>query len=577
MLKKNIVISLIIAAMSLVAGFSIVNYKPIQAASAEGGETAEAEPAAPRGPHTGRMFTDKDLTIEVQIYETEIPPEFHIWFWKDNKPVPVDDVKLSTKIYRLGLTDVITYRKEKDYLLSQQTIYEPHSFKVVFQAEYNDQKYEWTFTQEEGRLVIPPDLLKRSEIKILKAGPQILGSQMSIPGQITLNQDKYVHITPLVSGKAIEVYKHVGERVSRGELLAVVYSRELADLRLEQQLLSQKTERTRTLLSREEKLSANTRRLIALLRQGRDPDSIHREMMQSPVGENKSVLLSAFADLRLARQTLKREQQLQQDHLTSTEAFQNAQTDYDNALSRYIAAIEEAVWDRDSGLLVKRQDYQAAQAEQRALEQKLQVLQVPATGSGSAAARYELRSPISGVVTEKRMAIGEAINGSQTAFVIADLAEVWVEIQVPDTQLSQIRAGQSVRVISQDGQREASGLIAHTTPSIDQETRRGEAEAHIANPDGYWRPGMFVNVEVTTGVRRVPLAVAKSALQNYNDWTVVYAQFGDTFEIRPLELGQESDQWVEVKEGLKSGQPYAATNSFIIKAEIGKKAASHDH
>ncbi|MGE3725058.1 MAG: efflux RND transporter periplasmic adaptor subunit [Candidatus Sericytochromatia bacterium] len=576
MLKKHYLLSLMIVIIGLLTGFLIVIYEPTQAASGGHG-TEAAAPATPRGPHTGRMFTDKDLTIEVQIYETDIPPEFHIWFWRAGKSVSVDEVKLSTQVYRLGKTDTITYRKEKDYLLSEQAIYEPHSFKVVFQAEYKGQQYEWTFNQEEGRLSIPADLLKRSEIQILKAGPQILTSQMSIPGQIELDQDKYVHITPPITGRAVEVYKHVGERVARGELLAVIHSRELADLRLERQLVAQKTARARIVLNREEKLTGNTRKLVSLLRQGRDPEGIHREMMQSPIGENKSVLMSAFADLRLALQTLKRERQLQQDKIASTEAFQTAQTEYDNALSRYLAAIEEALWQRDSSLLLKRQDYQSALAEQSALEQKLQVLQVPVTGSNAATARYELRSPINGVVSEKHLAIGEAVSGEEPVFVVANLAVVWVELQVPDAQLGLIRTGQSVRVLSQNGLRKAHGIIAHTSPSINTETRRGEAEVHIDNPDGFWRPGMFVNVEVTTDARRVPLAVAKSALQSYNDWTVVYAQFGDTYEIRPLELGQESADWVEVKEGIKPGQPYAATNSFIIKAEIGKKAATHDH
>ncbi|HEY9841685.1 MAG TPA: efflux RND transporter periplasmic adaptor subunit, partial [Candidatus Obscuribacterales bacterium] len=333
----------------------------------------------------------------------------------------------------------------------------------------------------------------------------------------------------------------------------------------------------RFLLGREDALSANTRKLLKLLKQGQDPEAIHRQMMKSPVGENKSVLLSAFADLRLARQTLRRELQLQQDKVTSQEAVQMAHTEYDNALSRYIAAIEEAVWQRDSSLILKRQDVQAALAEQRALEQKLQVLQVPAGGAGLATARYEVRSPISGVVSQKHLAIGEVTRTDEPIFVIADLAVVWAELNVPDAQLDQVRLGQRVRVISQNGLRDASGVISHTSPVVEAETRRAEAHAHIDNPDGYWRPGMFVSVEVITEEHSVPIAVAKTALQSYNDWTVVYAKFGDTFEIRPLELGAEDDDWVEVRKGLKKGQEYAATNSFILKAEIGKKAATHDH
>jgi cobalt-zinc-cadmium efflux system membrane fusion protein len=574
-LKRNILISLMILFVGLLAGFLILTYKPSQAAPEGHGEAAPAAPASPRGPHTGRLFTDKDLSVEVQIYETEIPPEFHVWFWREGKPVPLDEVKFSTKIYRLGKTDVITYKREKDYLLSEQTIYEPHSFKAVFQGEYQGRHYEWSFTQEEGRLTIPPDLLKRSDIKILKAGPQSLGTKLSFPGEIAMDQDSFVHLVPPLAGVAVQVHKHVGERVAQGEVLATIQSRELTDLRLARSLLQQKSERARFLLGREETLDRNIRRLLNLLRQGQDPESIHAQLIKTPIGDNKTVLLTAFADLRLAQQTFRREEQLAKDKVSSQEALQTAHTTYDNALSRYIGSIEEALWQRENGVVLRRQDVQAVDAELRAQTQRLQSLNL--TGATTALGRYDLRSPISGVVTKKHLAIGEAITPDREIFEIANLNEVWAELQVPDAQLSQVRLGQKVRVLSQNGQRLAFGTISHSSPVVDPETRRAEAHAHIANLDGFWRPGMFVTIEVVTEARSVPIAVAKTALQAYNDWTVVYAKFGDTYEIRPLELGQESDEWVEVLDGIPAGQAYAATNSFIIKAEIGKKAATHDH
>ncbi len=577
MLKKNILISLMILFVGLGVGFQIMVTKSTQAAPDGHASEVAAAPPTPRGPHNGRLFTDKDLTIEIQIHETGVPPEFHIYFYRNDQPVPVSEVKLTANVIRLGQTDPISFKQEKDYWLSEQVIYEPHSFKVVFDGVYQDQKYQWSFTQEEGRLNVAPDLLKRSEIKILKAGPRSLGKRMQFPAQITLDQDKYVHVVSPVQGRALNVYKHVGESVKRGELLAVLSSRELSDLRLEQQLTSKKTERASRLYQRESKLSSNTKKLLKLLQQGKDPESIHRQMMQTPVGESKALLLSAFADLRLERQKYKREEQLQADQISSQESLQTAQTAYEKSLSHYIAAVEEVVWQRDSELLAKQQTMEAAQAEQNALKQKLQVLQVSAGATGAASARYEMRAPISGVISEKNLAIGEAVKTDTPSFVIANLAVVWVEIQVPDIQLQHVRAGQRVHINSQDGKRDAVGVIAHMSPGIDASSRRAEAEVHISNPDGFWKPGMFVNVAVTTAERTVAIAVAKSALQSYNDWTVVYAKFGDTYEIRPLELGQEDQDWVEVKEGLTAGQAYAATNSFILKAEIGKKSATHDH
>jgi len=74
-----------------------------------------------------------------------------------------------------------------------------------------------------------------------------------------------------------------------------------------------------------------------------------------------------------------------------------------------------------------------------------------------------------------------------------------------------------------------------------------------------------------------PMVVREDALQTYRDWDVVFLRVGDDFEVRPLELGEKFNGFVEVKSGLKVGQKYAAGNSYLIKAELGKSGASHDH
>ena len=75
----------------------------------------------------------------------------------------------------------------------------------------------------------------------------------------------------------------------------------------------------------------------------------------------------------------------------------------------------------------------------------------------------------------------------------------------------------------------------------------------------------------------MPVAVKASALQSFRDWEVVFMEDGSTFEIAILELGRRDGAWAEVVSGLSAGQKYAAENSFIIKADILKSGASHDH
>ena len=75
----------------------------------------------------------------------------------------------------------------------------------------------------------------------------------------------------------------------------------------------------------------------------------------------------------------------------------------------------------------------------------------------------------------------------------------------------------------------------------------------------------------------MPLAVKRVGLQAFRDFTVVYAKVGEQYEVRMLELGREAGEWVEVLGGIDAGTEYVTNNSYIIKADIEKSGASHDH
>ena len=80
-----------------------------------------------------------------------------------------------------------------------------------------------------------------------------------------------------------------------------------------------------------------------------------------------------------------------------------------------------------------------------------------------------------------------------------------------------------------------------------------------------------------TGFDQVKLAVRQSAIQRFRDFQVVYARFGDTYEVRMLELGRRNREWVEVLAGIEAGTEYVTQNSYLIKADIEKSGASHEH
>jgi cobalt-zinc-cadmium efflux system membrane fusion protein len=101
--------------------------------------------------------------------------------------------------------------------------------------------------------------------------------------------------------------------------------------------------------------------------------------------------------------------------------------------------------------------------------------------------------------------------------------------------------------------------------------------AVIDNTAGTLLPGTFVTAEVAVAGYDVPLAVKRVGLQSFRDFTVVYAQYGDEYEVRMLELGRQFGDWAEVLGGLEPGTRYVTEGSYVIKADVEKSGASHDH
>lgn len=578
MFRKKLYITLIIVFLTLGAGFQILMLEGTQAQHAHGEHEESEAPASPKGPHGGRLLSDQDLKLEVRIFEQGIPPEFRVYLWDQQmQPLPLEALQLRAEVKRLGLTDHISFRRERDYWVGEQEIYEPHSFEAVFYGVYQGKDYRWSFTQKEGRITIPPELFKRAQMGLKKAGPAVLHETLTLPGKIALDQAKYVDIHTDTSGLVENVFKHVGETVRQGDVLAVIRSREVADVRLQYQLVQQKLKQAEVLYQREHTAWTNLRQLVNLVQQGGDIHSIHERLRQMPIGEHKGALLRAYADLRMHRQAYDREKQLQKNQATSRQELQAAQTAFDKSFAHYTALLEESVLFGEQASLRAEQSRDEFKAESNTLQQQLRTLGVPLQAAPAELGKVYIKSPMNGVITEKNLSLGQRIESSARLFVVADLSEVWAELQVPESQLEKVKLGQSVVVHAQNGKKKARGRISHSSPVVDPDSRRAEAHAHIDNPERYWRPGMFVSIEVQVESHQVPVAVQKSALQTYRDWTVVYAKFGDTFEIRPLELGAEDAQWVEVRSGLSAGQTYVADNSFVLKAELGKTAATHDH
>ncbi|OYX12336.1 MAG: efflux transporter periplasmic adaptor subunit [Rhizobiales bacterium 32-66-8] len=190
---------------------------------------------------------------------------------------------------------------------------------------------------------------------------------------------------------------------------------------------------------------------------------------------------------------------------------------------------------------------------------------------------YDLKSPISGTVVDRTVALGEYVSEQKPAFIVADLSTLWVDLSVYRKDFAKVRLGDIVRIDPEDGGALIQGQVIYVSPIGATDTQSALARVAIPNEGMRLRPGLFAVGTIVLAEKLVDLAVRTNALQTVDSRTVVFVRNGDAFEPRDVELGERDGEWTEVLFGLMPGDTYAAKNSFVIKAELAKGSASHEH
>lgn len=442
-----------------------------------------------KGPHGGKLFTDGDYAIEVTIFEQNQPPEFRLYAYSNNKPIAPTNTVVTLKLSRLGReAQIFKFTPEKDYLTSKIIVEEPHSFKVAIEATHADKTHEFAYDQVEARISLTAKQLKNNAIEVLTAAPANIQTNLRLIGEIKLNADKAVQVLPRMSGIVESITANVGDKVKKGQTLAVISSLDVA--------------------------------------------------------ANRGDLSAAQQRLNLAKTTLAREENLWREKIS-------AEQDY----------------------LAAKNDLQLAQIELAQQQQKLSSMGV----SGGSGSRYTLKAPIDGVITRKNVAAGQVLELTQMMFEVADLNTVWAEMSIPIKDLGLVKAGQKVTVRAAGFEQSTAGTITYIAPLVAEQSRTAVARVVLANEKSNWLVGLPVNIDLVADEVNVPLAVSVEAIQSLQYGDVVFGRYGDAFEARPVALGRRDSKYVEVLSGLNDGEQYAAGNSFVVKAELGKAGASHDH
>lgn len=187
---------------------------------------------------------------------------------------------------------------------------------------------------------------------------------------------------------------------------------------------------------------------------------------------------------------------------------------------------------------------------------------------------YEMVSPITGTVIMKEITPGEMLTTDRETYIIADLNTVWGDIVVYPNDLPTVKEGQIAEITCSDG-RSAKGKIIYRSPTINDETRTARAIMLINNREGKWHPGTYFCSGIRTQAEQAAVVVPKEAIQKVEGNNVVFVFNNDLFEIRPVVLGNSDSKNIEITSGLEAGEQFAASNTFILKADHGKHEAEH--
>jgi len=266
------------------------------------------------------------------------------------------------------------------------------------------------------------------------------------------------------------------------------------------------------------------------------------------LSEQRSELLTAQRRRDAAMTAFDREKKLWQDRISAEQDYLQAQT-----------ALQEA----DIQLQNARQKLQAVGAG-------------GAVGGASGLNRFEIRAPFDGTIVEKHLALGEAVKEDANIFTVADLRTVWAEFAVSPKDLETVRVGQKAVVSSSAFESRVEGTVSYVGALLGEQTRTARARVTLVNPRGAWRPGLFVTVAVLGDSQAAPLVVSADALQTIAGKPVVFKAIPSGFAAMPVKVGRTDGRHVEVLHGLTAGDRVATSNTFVLKADLGKSSVEEE-
>ncbi len=361
-----------------------------------------------------------------------------------------------------------------------------------------------------GRLRMDAAAQKNIGLRIERAQLRSVGRTLQATGVVTPNESRLAHVRPLARGRIETVNVRLGDRVRAGQILLVYDNVELGEV-----------------------IGQYSAAVAAL-----GKAKAEAEVTQRSLDRAKALVdVGALARAELEKRT----------------------AEYKNALAS-IASQEADLAKTDEKLHRFGLNEDAVKAIN------------PREGAGShrEASHSRMTAPFDGIVIKYNAAEGETFGPEDEVFTIADLSTAWVLADVYEKDFALIRTGQEARIVTDSYPGETFlGKITYVSDFLDPKTRTAKVRCEVPNRAGKLKLDMFATVQLPTPANRQALLIPAAAIQQVNDRPVVFVRMSEIeFEPRSVELGSQSDGWVEVTNGIKEGETVVAHGSFFLKSAL---------
>ena len=379
---------------------------------------------------------------------------------------------------------------------------------------------ERIFKERFGQIALTAEAIDAFGVKMETVNTQELTAAVAAPARVAFDAERMAQVGSAVEGRVAEVRARLGDAVAQGDVLLVVESPAL--------------------------------------------------------GERQSAYLAARAAAESARPAVELAQQ----------AYERAQALYDETEGG-ISLTD--VQRRQTDLATARATLSAAEAHMSAATNALRLYGMDDAAvnelgrTRAIVPRFDVRAPLAGQVVERDVTPGQLVgpDNAEPLMIVADLSRVWVFVDVPEARLGTLGVGSraALEVPALPGASFA-GEVTYVEPRLNEVTRTARLRVEVSNPDGTLRPGMFACAVISPPAGARSLAIPADAVVTIDGRPAVFVPMDDksnTFLRRPVTLGQLAGGMFPVLLGLEEGERVVTAGAFVLKADLGKSGATHDH